>query len=623
MSFKDAFTKEDTGRSLLEYDDGAFYYFAATTLFLGIAPWTYFFLKSQIRHKNMPWMTQPNVRHCACSQCAEARLKQSKSSVPLFEKLTAKRSVLIQSILIGVGWLAFLILVAISVSSSMKSMSNFNPFEILAITPDATEKQIKKAFRTLSLKYHPDKNRNDPTSAAKFLLVSKAYHALTDEVAKRNYEKYGNPDGPGMMKVGIGLPQFLVEENSQVFILMIFFIILLVLVPGLFISYYQRVREYSYRGLKLDTVRYISAYLSDKTQAKQMVQFICSAAENRDIGLRPTDLNDLAIVLKALSDEDHQFKHPVVRKNLILLKAHMSRLSHLLTPPLLEDQKQLLKNSMPITKVIIDLATYNNWLPTLRTALDLRQHILQAVDLNCAPWIQLPHVEPSMVNSLHGKVLNVRQPKDFRDFASIAVDNADTCLPGLTAEQLMDIRAVVNHMPDIGLSATVFVEDEDEIGVGDVATCKIKLVREQLRDGEIQGPVHAPHFPEVKFEEWFFFVSEAATGQLMGFQTAKSVEKSFEVEVLFPVRAPGQHGLTVVAICDAYVMLQKIVGAHYTAKKEEELNRKVFVHPEDLALDNAPSLLQTMIGGVGGEETSDEDDDDVEGEETKDGSESK
>eukprot|EP01054_Gregarina_sp_Poly1_P009296 Gregarina_sp_Poly_1__9295@NODE_576_length_7467_cov_130_013649_g450_i0_p1_GENE_NODE_576_length_7467_cov_130_013649_g450_i0NODE_576_length_7467_cov_130_013649_g450_i0_p1_ORF_typecomplete_len621_score97_82Sec63/PF02889_16/7e48DnaJ/PF00226_31/2_2e19YMF19/PF02326_15/2_7YMF19/PF02326_15/8_7e02DUF3139/PF11337_8/2_5e03DUF3139/PF11337_8/0_65DUF3139/PF11337_8/1_2e03DUF4736/PF15883_5/9e02DUF4736/PF15883_5/1_3e02DUF4736/PF15883_5/11_NODE_576_length_7467_cov_130_013649_g450_i0491911 len=617
MSFKDAFTKEDSGRSLLEYDDGAFYYFAATLVLIGVIPWSYYFVRNHLRSKTLPWMSQKNVRHCVCSECAATREVSRQTPASLWSRVTANPTVLTQTILLAVGWLAFVYLAIMSVSSSMKSMSNFNPFEILSISPEATEKQIKKAFRTMSLKYHPDKNRNDPSSAAKFLLVSKAYHALTDEVAKRNFEKYGNPDGPGMMKVGIGLPQFLIEENSQIFILTIFFIVLLILVPAIFISYYQKVREYSSSGLKLDTVRYISAYLSEKTQARQMAQFICSAAESRDIGFRPTDAADLAVVCKSISiPGDKQFKHPVVNKNLVLLQAHMSRMSYLLSPSLLEDQKKLLKTSMPITKAIIDLATYNNWIPTIRAALDFRQHILQAVDLGSDPMVQIPHIQMSMVSSLPGKVLKIRRYKDFLDFVTIAAENSDSCLPDITKEQLADIKSVVSHMPDIEISASVAVEDEDEICVGDIATCRIKLVRQQLKKGEIQGPIHAPHFPETKFEEWFFFVSESETGQLMGFQTTKSVEKVVEVEVLFPVRSPGRKTLTIVAICDAYLMFQKVINAQYVAKKEEEVKRKIFVHPEDLALDNVPTLLQTMIGGGGNEDSSDSDESDDENENT-------
>ena len=46
--------------------------------------------------------------------------------------------------------------------------------------------------------YHPDK----PTgSVEKFRDVEKAYRILTDEIARANYERYGNPDGPTAMKV--------------------------------------------------------------------------------------------------------------------------------------------------------------------------------------------------------------------------------------------------------------------------------------------------------------------------------------------------------------------------------------------------------------------------------------
>lgn len=49
----------------------------------------------------------------------------------------------------------------------------------------------------MAIKYHPDKNPNNPEATQKFILVSKAYETLTDEKKKLMYEKYGNPDGPG------------------------------------------------------------------------------------------------------------------------------------------------------------------------------------------------------------------------------------------------------------------------------------------------------------------------------------------------------------------------------------------------------------------------------------------
>lgn len=52
--------------------------------------------------------------------------------------------------------------------------------------------------------YHPDK----PTgSVEKFRDIEKAYRILTDEIARANYERYGNPDGPASMGGGIALPR--------------------------------------------------------------------------------------------------------------------------------------------------------------------------------------------------------------------------------------------------------------------------------------------------------------------------------------------------------------------------------------------------------------------------------
>lgn len=63
------------------------------------------------------------------------------------------------------------------------------------------EKPLSKGLvlmrRKLSIRFHPDKNPDDPTSTAKFILITKAYECLTDEKAKVNCAKFGNPDGEG------------------------------------------------------------------------------------------------------------------------------------------------------------------------------------------------------------------------------------------------------------------------------------------------------------------------------------------------------------------------------------------------------------------------------------------
>uniref|UniRef100_A0A8B9TIJ3 DnaJ homolog subfamily C member 5B n=1 Tax=Anas platyrhynchos TaxID=8839 RepID=A0A8B9TIJ3_ANAPL len=65
-------------------------------------------------------------------------------------------------------------------------------YGILALQKGATHDEIKKSYRKLALKYHPDKNPDNPEAAEKFKEINNAHATLTD-LSKRNiYDKYGS-----------------------------------------------------------------------------------------------------------------------------------------------------------------------------------------------------------------------------------------------------------------------------------------------------------------------------------------------------------------------------------------------------------------------------------------------
>ena len=64
-------------------------------------------------------------------------------------------------------------------------------YEVLGIGKQADEKEIKKAYRKLAKKYHPDTNPGDKTAEQKFKEVTEAYNVLSDPEKKKLYDQFG------------------------------------------------------------------------------------------------------------------------------------------------------------------------------------------------------------------------------------------------------------------------------------------------------------------------------------------------------------------------------------------------------------------------------------------------
>ncbi|GES57996.1 DnaJ-domain-containing protein [Aspergillus terreus] len=64
-------------------------------------------------------------------------------------------------------------------------------YDSLNIKPDASQDEIKKAYRKAALKYHPDKNKDNPQASEKFKEVSQAYEVLSDPEKRKVYDQFG------------------------------------------------------------------------------------------------------------------------------------------------------------------------------------------------------------------------------------------------------------------------------------------------------------------------------------------------------------------------------------------------------------------------------------------------
>uniref|UniRef100_A0A6U6V0P2 J domain-containing protein n=1 Tax=Zooxanthella nutricula TaxID=1333877 RepID=A0A6U6V0P2_9DINO len=609
--FKDTFTKDAEQEELLGYDDAAFYYFASCVLGIVAVPWTLSFIRGTLfpakaDDKDVPGKSKAGATYHYCQTSTmvqkDAKAKAQEGS----SRFTGWW--LLQLVVLTAIWVG--LYMVITQLGSDTEVKGFDPFRILEVTPSASAADIKKAYRKLSLVWHPDKNPDDPLAASRFIQITKAHAALTDETARNNYEKYGNPDGPQTSKVGIGLPRFLLMKENHLMILAMFFFFLLFFIPMLAICYYQRTKNYAANGVMIETLQFLEYYINESTRVKNCPELLAASAESRNM---PTRLDDEK-AMKALAAQVTEHKkrqwpnHPAITKNSYLLWAHMQRLHHLMTPELRQDCDQLLKHSVKITQAMIELACFRDWFFTAQSMIEFRRSLIQAMDVKSSQLLQIPHFDEEILRHCHRGKNAVSTLENF-----VGKDPEQRKgLAKMEPQQLADIEAFVAHMSDMEVKAIVEVEDEEEMVVGDVATVSVLMTRKNLRNDEAAGPVHAPFFPEPKFEEWWLFLVEGATtasasaSKIVAFERVRDTDKVSEQKLRFQVQKAGKRKIELHVLCDSYAGVDKKIELTYTAHDEVDVKREIFVHKEDEDLDLQPTLFQQFMGDLGGDEESED-----------------
>ena len=65
-------------------------------------------------------------------------------------------------------------------------------YEVLGVSRDADDAQIKKAYRQLAIQYHPDKNPTDKAAEERFKEAAEAYSVLSDPEKRQSYDRFGH-----------------------------------------------------------------------------------------------------------------------------------------------------------------------------------------------------------------------------------------------------------------------------------------------------------------------------------------------------------------------------------------------------------------------------------------------
>ena len=123
---------------------------------------------------------------------------------------------------------------------------------------------------------------------------------MTDEKARDNFLKYGNPDGRGSMAVGIALPQFLQKQEHQLTVLIIFFIIIIIVIPYYFLTAILG-NEKDIGGVQIDNRKIFTELINENMIGKQLPGILSHSAEFSAMRVRNKEELD---ILKRLREKD-------------------------------------------------------------------------------------------------------------------------------------------------------------------------------------------------------------------------------------------------------------------------------------------------------------------------------
>jgi len=573
-------------------DEGTGLFFLLAMLVCIVVPWTLALVwtlltpgKKEVLQA-FPTTTESGARVRQCNTQAMVLKRESQIQQWRSRGRLLARGFVLRLVILGLlwCWLLYIVHQIQTVKANSALYQNFDPYDILSVGRSASAKEVKKAFRGLSLKYHPDKN---PGMEEKFMLIKKAMDALTDPIAKRNFALYGNPDGPVRMEVGVAIP--LIDKSNQGLVLILFVIFFILGVPLTFLWCMTAGSNTGANGVLNDTMDVLKCQVNDKLRTRTARDLVGNSNESRSSHRNTTaeEMQAVGNLWKEMGGgtggrkvENTDFS---VMKGEMLLLAHLHRRSDLLSPELLADMECLLPKWHMVSTAIVNLSSQKSMDATTEA---LRSHrcLIQGLDAEAQssgpmPLLQVPHfTEEGLKQWRKGP----RKAASLLSLLEMPADERRTSLEkfGFEQQELVDIEEFVAVAPRLVIKETkVFVEDHDADGdpieaapcAGDIATLRVKLERQNLREGEAAGAVHAPLFPSAALPEaWWLLFTPSSKGTTFSCTRLINLDRQIEVLMKFQVKQIGKHRCSFRIVSEAYEGLDLEHQLTFDAKKPPE-----------------------------------------------------
>ena len=245
------------------------------------------------------------------------------------------------------------------------------------------------------------------------------------------------------------------------------------------------------------------------------------------------------------------------------------------------------------------------------TQIEFSQNLMQGGWINKDPYMQLPHIDATNCGKLKNKIGG----KKLFQYCIMGADKRKEIMESVFSEDpnlqtmIKDQEECISALPLVKLTMTAFVEGEDEIVVGDILTCKLKVEYYNLEKGQKSGYVHSKYYPYLKRDNWFLIITDSNRVSLAAIEKLIVTDNVYEKEFKERITKPGKISFTAILANDSYKGLDQMSEIEVTVVAQAQ-NRKVVEYAkEDIkAIKEQNMIAQALMEG---EETDEDEDDDV------------
>jgi translocation protein SEC63 len=104
---------------------------------------------------------------------------------------------------------------------------------------------------------------------------------MVDPEIREKWEKYGNPDGPQGISVGIALPRFLVQGENNLLVLGAYILFLVIIFPTIAICYWQKQKSMAHNQLMNKTMQLFYQATNENMRFRKLIEVLAAAFEYR------------------------------------------------------------------------------------------------------------------------------------------------------------------------------------------------------------------------------------------------------------------------------------------------------------------------------------------------------